>query len=119
MGLKDKLRGLTASTADLDAERRQKFAESVVGAVHIGDAKPREDVTVAGEVVSLRIVPKQGASWLEATITDGTGSLFVMWTGRRRIAGVKPGAKIKIHGRGAPAGPGGRLLVYNPDYELL
>ena len=71
-------------------------------------------------MASLRIVPKpDGATWLEATLTDGTGSLFAMWTGRRRIAGVKPGAKVKVRGRGTPSGPGGRLMIYNPAYELL
>jgi|SRR5438874_13371355 len=120
MALKQRLHRLTASHAELDAERRREFSASVPGAIPIAEAKPRDEITIAGEVASVRIVPKRdGAAWLEATVTDGSGSLAAMWTGRRRIAGIKPGAKLKLHGRGSASGPGGRLLIYNPEYELL
>jgi hypothetical protein len=42
-----------------------------------------------------------------------------MWTGRRRIAGINPGQRLSLSGRGSPSGPGGRLLILNPAYELL
>ena len=42
-----------------------------------------------------------------------------MWTGRRRIAGIKPGQRLVVTGRPSPTGPGGRLMLYNPRYELL
>ena len=32
---------------------------------------------------------------------------------------ITPGQKISLHGRGAPSGPGGRLQLLNPEYELL
>jgi hypothetical protein len=44
---------------------------------------------------------------------------MVMWTGRRRIAGVGAGKRLMVSGRGAPKGKGGRLLITNPRYELL
>jgi hypothetical protein len=72
-----------------------------------------------GEIASLRIVPRAGSPSLEATLTDGSGSLLVVWTGRRKIAGVAPGKRLVISGRGAPQGPKNRLMILNPRYELL
>jgi hypothetical protein len=68
----------------------------------------------------VRIVPKpDGSPWLEATISDGTGSLTAMWTGRKKIAGIRPGQRLVVKGRGSPTGPGGRLVIVNPRYELI
>ena len=45
--------------------------------------------------------------------------MLVVWTGRRKIAGVAPGKRLVVSGRGAATGPKGRLLMFNPSYELL
>ena len=120
MALKQRLHRLTASHAELDAERRREFSASVPGAIPIAEAKPRDEITIAGEVASVRIVPKRdGAAWLEATVTDGSGSLVLVWTGRRKIAGLTPGKRLVVSGRASAAGPHRRLLMFNPRYELL
>ncbi|MBV8159370.1 MAG: OB-fold nucleic acid binding domain-containing protein, partial [Acidimicrobiia bacterium] len=75
--------------------------------------------TLVGEISSLRVLPRAGSQSLEATITDGTGSVVVVWTGRREIAGVAAGTRLVVSGRGAATGPQGRLLLFNPSYELL
>lgn len=110
---------LTTSDADLDRVRLGAFCRGLPGVTPIGDAAPRQEVTVAGEISSLRIVPRAGSPSLEATVTDGSGSLVVVWTGRRRIPGVAPGKRLVLSGRGSPQGAGGRLMVLNPRYELL
>jgi hypothetical protein len=79
----------------------------------------RQEATVVGQISSVRIMPRAGSPALEATITDGDGALVAVWLGRRRIAGVTPGRRLVVTGRGTPAGPGGRLLIYNPRYLLL
>lgn len=120
MALKKMLQRLTAPVTELDEERLREFCANVPDVTPIRDLAPRMEATVVGEVQSLRIVPRGGGSpSLEATVTDGTDSLVVVWTGRRRIAGVSPGRRLVLSGRGAPIGAGGRLLVYNPRYELL
>jgi len=113
------LQRLTTTDADLDRERLRMFCKDVPGVTAIGEAQPRQEVTVAGEISSLRIVPRAGSPSLEATVSDGTGYLVVVWTGRRRIPGVVPGRRLVLSGRGAPHGAGGRLMVLNPRYELL
>ena len=119
MTLRKLLQRLTVSDAELDRERLRQFCRDVPGVTAIGDAKPREEITVAGEISSLRIVPRAGTPSLEATLSDGSGSLVVVWTGRRHIPGVAPGKRLVMTGRGTPQGPGGRLMVFNPRYELL
>jgi len=119
MALKNFLHKLTASVEELDQEQLREFCSSRPGVIAIERVVPREESTVVGEIASVRIVNKAGAPWLEVTISDGTGKLVAMWTGRRKIAGIKPGKRLVVSGRAAPTGPGGRLLIYNPRYELL
>lgn len=119
MALKKLLHKLTAPVEVLDEERLREFCATRAGVVPIGDAVPREPATVVGEISSVRIVTKAKTPWLEVTVSDGSGKLLAMWTGRRRIAGIKPGQRLVLTGRPSPAGPGGRLLLYNPLYELL
>ena len=119
MALRDRFRRLTKSNEELDRERLRQFCEDVPGVTAIGDARPRQEITVAGEISSLRIVPRAGTPSLEAIVNDGTGSLVVVWTGRRHIPGVAPGKRLVVSGRGSPQGPGTRLVIFNPRYELL
>ncbi len=120
MALKKFLHKLTARVEELDEEQLREFCASRAGVVAIRDVEPRCAATVVGEITSVRIVRRSGGvPWLEVTISDGTGKLVAMWTGRRRIAGIKPGQRVVISGRPSPSGPGGRLLLFNPRYELL
>lgn len=120
MAFKKALRDLTTTATELDRASLRRFCAEVDGVVPIARVQPRVEATVVGQITSVRIVPRpDGSPWLEATISDGTGSLVAMWTGRVRIAGVVTGRRLIVCGRGAPKGRGGRLLIYNPRYELL
>jgi hypothetical protein len=109
----------TTPVSELDQRRLREFCAGHNDVTPIDAVRPREEVAVVGEITSLRIVPHEGSPWLEATISDGTGSIIVMWTGRRRIAGVAPGKRLVVSGRGAPYGKQGRVRLLNPRYELL
>lgn len=119
MAFKKLLQRLTVSDAELDRERLRQFCQGLPGVTSIADTKPRQEFTVAGEIRSLRIVPRAGTPSLEATVNDGTGSIVVVWTGRRNIPGVAPGKRLVVSGRGTPQGTANRLTVLNPRYELL
>lgn len=118
MPFRKMLRRLTTPVSELDLELLKEFC-SGHNCAAIGEAQPRQEVSLVGEITSVRIVPRAGCPSLEASISDGTGTLVAVWTGRRRVAGVGPGKRLMISGRGAPLAPGGRLLFYNPRYELL
>jgi hypothetical protein len=120
VALRKMLHKLTTPVSELDREELRDWCSHLPGTVTVAEAQPRRELTVAGEITFLRIVPRpDGSPWLEATVSDGTGSIVVMWTGRRSIAGIRGGQRIVVTGRGANTGPGGRLLIYNPRYELL
>ena len=119
VSLRQRLRQLRTSVYDLDLEQLRSFCTSQPDVTPIAEAAPRRVVTVAGEITSLRIVPRAGFPSLEATVSDGSGSVVAVWTGRRQIAGISPGRRLLLTGRGAPMGPVGRLTIFNPDYELL
>ncbi len=119
MALKDKFKSLTKTPSELDEQRLKDFCGKQANCSPMGRALARQEVSLVGEVTALRIVPRAGSPSLEATISDGSGSIVAVWTGRRRIAGVAPGKRLVVNGRGAPTGPGGRLLYLNPRYELL
>ena len=110
---------LATPIAELDAAKLRAFCAGQSECTPIAALQPRQPGIVAGEISSVRIVPHDGSPWLEATITDGTGTVIAMWTGRRRIAGISPGKRLMVRGRMAPSGMSSRLMVYNPAYELL
>ena len=42
--------------------------------------------------------------------------MTLVWLGRRKIAGIKPGASLVAHGR--VSCQDGRRIIFNPRYEL-
>lgn len=120
MTLKGLFKKVTTSQDTVDREKLLEFCARSGVTTTIGEMQPRQEATVAGQIASLRVVPStHGSPWLEATVQDGTGTLVVLWTGRRRIAGIRPGARLILSGRPTPAGRTGRPTLYNPAYELL
>lgn len=87
----------------------------------------RQPVRIAGEIRSVRIVPRAGAASLEATVQDGRGTITAVFLGRRKIAGLSPGRRVLLEGVVANdrkhvagvTGQGSNCLMYNPVYQLL
>jgi len=71
---------------------------------------------MVGRLRSVELSPKDAVAMLEAELFDGTDGVTLIWVGRRRIAGIEPGRKIKVRGRVAIRN--GRKVLYNPHYEL-
>ncbi|MCU1428394.1 MAG: ATP-dependent helicase RecG [Actinomycetia bacterium] len=90
---------------------------TTLGATPLDKVELRRPVRVAGEVRSLRIVPRAGADAVEVSINDGRGQVTAVFLGRRRILGVSPGRRIVVEG--VITGEGRRRLIYNPVYKLL
>jgi RecG-like helicase len=85
----------------------------------IGDLEPRNTVEVIGRVEHIATVQLDGSVAFEIEISDGTGSLVALWTGRNSIVCVERGRRIALWGRAAPMRREHSLVVYNPRYELL
>jgi RecG-like helicase len=110
------LRRLGASNDELEAEKRQQLADSA-GAVHIGDVDDRQRVRLRGFVTVLTMKPRGGTPWLEAEFSDGSGTVTLIWMGRREIPGVVAGRELSVEGRVSYAD--GQRRLYNPKYELV
>lgn len=116
MGLRDKVKRITAGTDDMHRERRLGVLQAT-NATPIAEAEARTRVRICGEVHNMRIVPRAGAATLEVTIGDGTGSAVAVFFGRKRIGGVVAGRRMIIEG--LMVDERGRHLLYNPVITLL
>ena len=110
------LRRLTADNDELVAEELQSQAEAHA-ATPIARCPSRSKVRVMGTVQSITLRPRAGVPAVEAELYDGSGTLYVVWLGRRRMAGIKPGIAMVAEGRIGEIQ--GRRVLYNPSYTLL
>lgn len=114
--LLDRLRRWGASNAELQAEERQRVAEAA-GATRISDAADRQRVRLRGFITELTMKPRNGTPWLEATFSDGSEAITLIWMGRREIPGVAAGREMTVEGRVSYVD--GQRRIYNPIYELI
>jgi len=106
---------LTAETQTLDAEELQQQATSG-GATTVARCGDRVPVTVLGTIRAVTIRPRAGVPALEAELYDGSGTVTLVWLGRRTVAGLGPGRQVRATGRITTSE--GRRLIYNPRYEM-
>jgi hypothetical protein len=78
---------------------------------------PRQHSRVRGTVSRVKARPAVGLPSLAVQITDDTGTVVAVWTGRRSIGGIKMGGLIELEG--VPLSTDGRLEFLNPAYTLL
>ena len=115
MALRKFVDRLTKPTEQIDREQLAQWC-TATGYPALDQIELRKPVRVGGEVRSIRIVPRAGADALEATITDGHGSLTAVFLGRRKILGISPGRRVFLEG--VVTKDAGNQVMYNPVYEL-
>jgi hypothetical protein len=113
--LRRALHRLSADADQLDAEELQEDT-AAAGATPVARCGNRDVVCVFGVLKMVTLKPRGGAPTLEAQLYDGSGSVYLIWLGRRRIAGVEPGRQLVARGRLTVHE--GRPTIFNPDYEL-
>jgi hypothetical protein len=106
---------LTKPIEQIDREHLEEWC-TTSGVPALDAVQVRTPVRVAGEVRSIRIVPRAGADALEATITDGHGTLTAVFLGRRKILGISPGRRVYLEG--VVTKDAGAQVMYNPVYQL-
>ena len=106
---------LASSAKEHEAAELQKECVEV-GATPIALLPERERVCVAGTLRTVTLRPRAGVPALVADLYDGSGSLSLVWLGRRRIAGIEPGRALVAHGR--VTRDGAQPVIFNPRYEL-
>ena len=83
----------------------------------IADLASRERTTVAGRVRAFRVQPWGGNPALECTLADETGSITVVFFGRREIGGVRLGTIMTI--TGVAGEHHGMRAILNPEYAII
>lgn len=116
---KSRLRRTISRWANPDEADARDLRETYtgVGVLSIGEAPDRDRVRLRGTLRTVTLRPRGGVPALEAELYDGTGTVTIIWLGRRRIAGIGPGRSIEVAGR--VGNQDGTRILYNPRYELL
>ncbi|MFN8024254.1 MAG: amino acid permease [Acidimicrobiales bacterium] len=83
----------------------------------IADITGRRRLTVAGRVRSIRVQPWGGNPALECSVADESGSITLVFFGRREIGGLRLGTVLSA--TGVPADHHGMLAMLNPEYRLV
>jgi hypothetical protein len=106
---------ITKPVDEVDRENLATWCEKEGGAP-MNEVQARRPTFVAGEIRSVRIVPRAGADALEATVSDGRSTVTAVFLGRRKIPGLSPGRRIKLEG---VIGASDERYMYNPVYTLV
>lgn len=85
--------------------------------VPICEVPHRQLVCVCGKVTRMTARPTSGQPALAVNVSDDTGTVTAVWTGRRSIGGITLGRRIAI--KGIPIKHGSQLEFTNPGYTLL
>ncbi|HEX9066050.1 MAG TPA: amino acid permease [Streptosporangiaceae bacterium] len=114
--------GLARLRHHVAAAHEQYQAEELQARIAATDATPiarvgdREQATVAGTLRAVTVRPRGSSPSLQADLWDGSGSITLVWLGRREIPGIEPGRHLEVHGRIAQHR--GVRTIFNPVYEL-
>jgi hypothetical protein len=114
--LRQALHAVLASQEEIAADEERLDSASQVGCSAVTDLANRKRATASGVMRSVILRPREGVPTVEAELYDGTGSLDLVWLGRRRIAGVEPGRRVRVEGLVCEID--GRRTMFNPRYEL-
>ena len=88
---------LGSSVTELERTRLQKRFHGL-DLTPLADVALRRPIRIGGEVSRIVIAPRSGVPTLEVMVTDGTGTITAVFTGRRRIAGLEHGRAVILEG---------------------
>jgi RecG-like helicase len=114
--LRKAVRRFASNEDELEADDLQEQAASR-GATALKSCSDRKRVTVMGTVKSLTLRPRAGTPTLEVELYDGSGYVTLIWLGRRELAGLAPGRKLRVSGRITTSDD--RRVIFNPRYEFV
>ena len=101
VGVKSLGQRLRASVDDLERARLMDRCGGL-GITNLAEVVPRQPIRVGGEIHRVVIAPRHGIPTLEVVVSDGTGSITAVFTGRRKIIGVEHGRTVVLEGVAVP-----------------
>lgn len=114
--LRETFRKAVASQDEIEADEERQDAVKATGCTAVENVPDRHRVKVSGVLRSVVLRPREGVPALEAELYDGSGTVELVWLGRREIAGIEPGRRLKVEGLVCTLD--GRRSMFNPRYEL-
>ncbi|MDQ6937671.1 MAG: OB-fold nucleic acid binding domain-containing protein [Actinomycetota bacterium] len=108
-------RRLAEPAFSLDAQELQKDSVNC-HAASCAKLRHGEVTVVQGRIRHVVYTPRESVPTVEAELFDGSGTVELVWLGRRRIPGIEPGRLIQVTGRVGEHD--GHRAIYNPRYEL-
>jgi amino acid transporter len=87
------------------------------GSTKVSDAAWREYSKLSGRIRSVSVRKLDGRPVLECTLTDGSGTMLLVFQGRSQIPGIERGARIVVEG--TVGSWQRRFAMINPTYELV
>jgi hypothetical protein len=113
--LRRTLNRIASSQDDIEARELQSDVVKT-GCRAIAGTGDRSHVRLHGTINTVTLRPRGGVPALEAELYDGSGTVTVIWLGRRRIVGVEPGRSVLVEG--TVSEQKGHRILFNPRYEL-
>lgn len=110
----ERLRRYFLSHEELEASELREQAQ-VAGAQTLAGSAVRSRVTLRGTITSVTSDADHG--WLEAEVSDGSGTVRLVWMGRDHLECLLPGRHIQVEGRLAQ--DHGQYVIYNPDFRIV
>jgi hypothetical protein len=111
---------LRASVDDLERNRLSERFRGL-GLTPLAEVVPRQPIRVGGEISRVVIAPRHGVPTLEIRVSDGTGTITAVFTGRRSIIGIEHGRAVVFQGVAVPdkTGSSSGHVIFNPAYTLI
>lgn len=111
-------KSLTRSQAQVEADELQDelAGEQADDLLAICNCTAGQEVAIRGMVRAITVRPQGAVPALEVDLYDGSGTVTVVWLGRRSIPGIEPGRSMVVHGR--LTNNEDNPTMYNPRYEL-
>ncbi len=106
----------TKTAQERDAEALREESQNS-GADAIEDVVSGQLTTLTGTVQSLIYRPETNTPMFEAELFDGSGTISLLWLGRRKISGITPGINLAVTGRLVRRER--RLTMFNPSYRVI
>lgn len=112
--IKERVRRFFMPTEELEASELREQAKDC-GAQQLGECQLRSKVTLRGTITALTSDTHNAR--LEADLSDGSGTVQLIWMGRTHLDCVAPGSTLRVSGR--LAGDVTQPVIYNPAYEVI
>ena len=103
MGVRGFVKRVSQSVEESDRDRLTAFCDEL-GLAPLDALPLRTPVRFAGEITSLRIVPRAGAPAVEITVSDGRAAAVAVFLGRARVEGDDAGPAARPRRRGDAGG---------------